>query len=74
MPQGFGAGECVVRRECFKSEKRSGGGGVYAALRSKNWKKKGCFKLSLKSRRETGESQALGTVALQLKAFCITET
>lgn len=36
-----------------------GGGGVCSALRSKNWKKEGCFLLSLKSRRETGESEAL---------------
>lgn len=44
--------------ECFKSEiKREGG--VYSAPRSKNWMKKDWFSDSLKSQRETEESQAL---------------
>lgn len=49
----------------LKSERRSEGpeggvgGGICSASRSKNWEKEGCFSLSLKSRRETGESQAL---------------
>lgn len=39
--------------------KVKGGVGGGSAPRSKNWKKEDCFSLSLKSRRETGESQAL---------------
>lgn len=60
LVRGRGLGEVGVgsARSVLKV-KRGEGGGVYAALRSKNWKKESCVLISLKSRRETGESQPL---------------